>query len=90
MNSDTLTGTTTDMGGKLKEGLGKAFGDDRLRAEGTADRAEGTVQKTFGEAKDSVRPLLDQARSFVNERPWAAAAVGGVLGLAILNTLRGK
>ncbi len=90
MNSDTLTGTTTDVGGKLKEGLGKAFGDDRLRAEGTADRAEGTVQKTFGEAKDSVRPLLDQARSFVNERPWAAAAVGGVLGLAILNTLRGK
>lgn len=90
MNSDTLTGTTTDVGGKLKEGLGKTFGDDRLRAEGTADRAEGTVQKTFGEAKDSVRPLLDQARSFVNERPWAAAAVGGVLGLAILNTLRGK
>ncbi|MFK3888430.1 CsbD family protein [Sphingomonas sp. NPDC079357] len=90
MNSDTLTGTTTDLGGKLKEGLGKAFGDDKLRADGTADRAEGTVQKTYGEAKDSVRPLIDQARRFVNERPFAAAAVGGVIGLALLNTLRGK
>ncbi|WP_294198848.1 CsbD family protein [uncultured Sphingomonas sp.] len=90
MNSDTLTGTTTDLGGKLKEGLGKAFGDDQLRAEGTADRVEGTVQKTFGDAKDGVRPLIDQARRFVNERPFAAAAVGGVLGLALLNTLRGK
>ncbi|MDR6786692.1 uncharacterized protein YjbJ (UPF0337 family) [Sphingomonas sp. BE138] len=90
MNSDTLTGTTNDLGGKLKEGLGKAFNDDQLRAEGTADRVDGTVQKTYGEAKDAVAPFLDQARRFVNERPWAAAAVGGVVGLALLNTLRGK
>lgn len=90
MNIDTLNGAATDLGGKLKEGLGNAFGDNQLQAEGKADRAEGTVQKTFGEAKDSVAPLLDQARRFVNERPFAAAAVGGVIGLALLNTLRGK
>jgi uncharacterized protein YjbJ (UPF0337 family) len=94
MNTDTLTGSTTDLGGKLKDGLGKALGDDSLRAEGKADQAQGTAQKTYGEAKDavesSIRPVIDYARQFMRERPFAAAAVGGVLGIAILNTLRGK
>ncbi|KQN94216.1 general stress protein CsbD [Sphingomonas sp. Leaf231] len=94
MNTDTLAGSTTDVGGKLKEGLGKAFGDDTLRTEGKADQAEGTIQKTYGEARDvvegSIRPVMDYARQFMRERPFTAAAVGGVLGIAIINSLRGK
>jgi uncharacterized protein YjbJ (UPF0337 family) len=94
MNTDTLTGSATDLGGKLKDGLGKATGDDSLRAEGKTDQATGTAQKTYGEAKDvvenGIRPIIDYARQFARERPFAAAAVGGVIGIAILNTLRGK
>jgi uncharacterized protein YjbJ (UPF0337 family) len=94
MNTDTLTGSATDLGGKLKDGLGKATGDDSLRAEGKTDQVTGTAQKTYGEAKDvvenGIRPIIDYARQFARERPFAAAAVGGVIGIAILNTLRGK
>ncbi len=94
MNSDTLTGTTSDLGGKLKEGLGNAIGDKSLQSEGAADQLSGTVQKTYGQAKDAVeenvRPVIDYVRQFSKERPFAAAAVAGVLGIALINTLRGK
>lgn len=94
MNTDTLTGAATDLGGKLKEGLGTATGDKTLREEGKADQLGGKVQQRYGEAKDTVedtlRPVIDQVRQFVRDRPFAAAALGGVLGIAVINTLRGK
>ena len=83
MNTDTLTGSATDIGGKVKEGLGTALNDKSLQAEGKTDQFSGKAQKTFRQAKDA-------ARNFVQERPFAAAALGGVLGLALINTLRGK
>ncbi|MFN3675837.1 MAG: CsbD family protein [Sphingomonas pseudosanguinis] len=83
MNTDTLTGSATNIGGQVKEGLGSALGDKSMQAEGKSDQLAGTAQKTFGDAKDAVR-------NFVQERPFAAAALGGVVGLALINTLRGK
>ena len=87
MNTDTLTGSTTDLGGKLKDGLGKALGDDSLRAEGKADQASGQLQNAYGSAKDGAREaagtLEAQLGSFVKERPLiallSAAGVGWVL-----------
>ena len=35
-------------------------------------------------------PLVGQAKQFAKDRPFAAAALAGVVGLAILNTLRGR
>ena len=58
------------------------------------DQISGKVQKTFGDTKETVAknaaPLADKARKFASDRPFAAAALAGVVGLAILNTLRGK
>lgn len=94
MNTDTLTGSATDFGGKIKEGLGSALGDKQLEGEGKADQLGGTARRTYGEAKDAVegtiRPMVDYARQFVHERPLTAAALGGVIGIALINTLRGK
>ena len=33
---------------------------------------------------------VDKAKTFARDRPWATAALVGVLGLAVINTLRGK
>jgi uncharacterized protein YjbJ (UPF0337 family) len=94
MNTDTLNGTAANVGGKLKETLGGAIGDKTLRSEGAADQLGGTIQKTVGQAKDvvedNIRPLLDYVRQFSKERPFTAAALAGVLGIAVINTLRGK
>lgn len=52
------------------------------------------MQKVFGAAKDAIaadsEPLLDKTRRFTRERPFASAALTGVIGLALLNRLRGK
>ena len=94
MNTDTLSGAATDTSGKIKETLGGAIGDKSLQSEGAADQLSGTVQKTVGQAKDvveeNIRPLVDYVRQFSKERPFTAAAVAGVLGIALINTLRGK
>ncbi len=94
MNMDTLAGSANDLGGKLKEGVGQALGDKTLQSEGKADQLDGNLQKGFGDAKDTVeqtvRPAIDYARQFIRERPFAAATLGGVLGIAIINSLRGK
>ena len=94
MNSDTLIGGTRDAAGKVKEGVGVATGDRVLESEGKVDQLGAQVQKGYGAAKDAVLngagPAVDKARGFVKQRPFAAAALVGVVGLAILNTLRGK
>ena len=94
MNQDQIEGATTDVTGKVKETLGSVTGDKQTETAGLADQISGKVQKTFGDTKETVAqtaaPLADKARKFANDRPWTAAALVGVVGLAILNTLRGK
>ena len=34
--------------------------------------------------------MANKATTFAKERPWATAALAGVVGVALLNTLRGK
>ena len=52
---DRIEGAAKNMGGKVKEGVGKMTGDTKLQAEGKADQVEGKVQNTVGGAKDSLR-----------------------------------
>jgi uncharacterized protein YjbJ (UPF0337 family) len=49
--SDKASGLANQAVGKAKEGVGKAVGNDRLRAEGAAQEAKGKVQKAVGDAK---------------------------------------
>lgn len=90
MNTDQIEGAATDFTGKIKETVGNVTGDTQTQSAGAADQVSGKVQKTIGDTKDAVAPLADKARQFANDRPWTAAALVGVVGLAILNTLRGK
>ena len=52
---DRIEGAAKNMGGKVKEGVGKMTGDTKLQAEGKADQVEGKVQNAVGGAKDSLR-----------------------------------
>lgn len=90
MATDTVIGNARNIGGTLEEGLGKATDNASLQRSGIADQIGGQVQKTFGVAKDAAVPLANQAKQFARERPWATAALLGTIGLALINTLRGK
>ncbi|WP_306002087.1 CsbD family protein [Brevundimonas sp. C43] len=52
---DRIEGAAKNIGGKIKEGVGKLTGDTKMQAEGKADQVEGKVQNTVGGVKDSLR-----------------------------------
>lgn len=58
MHKDTVKGAAKDAKGSIKEGVGKATGDERMEAEGGAERLEGKIQKGVGSLKDAARDAL--------------------------------
>ena len=58
MHKDEMKGAAKDAKGSLKEGLGKATGNDRMAAEGAAERVAGKGQKGVGSLKDAARDAL--------------------------------
>ena len=54
-DNDRIEGAAKNMGGKIKEGVGKVTGDEKLKAEGRADQVEGKVQNTVGGVKDATK-----------------------------------
>ena len=58
MHKDEMKGAAKDAVGSMKEAAGKATGDDRLAAEGAAERVAGKVQKGIGNLKDAARNAL--------------------------------
>ena len=55
VDHDRVEGSAKQAEGKLKEGLGKMTGDEKLKAEGKGDQIEGKVQNAFGSAKDALK-----------------------------------
>jgi uncharacterized protein YjbJ (UPF0337 family) len=55
---DRVEGAGHKMMGSIKEGIGKLTGNDKLQAEGLAEKTGGTIQNAFGGAKDTVRDAL--------------------------------
>ncbi|HEY2358818.1 MAG TPA: CsbD family protein [Phenylobacterium sp.] len=58
MHKNEIKGAAKDAKGSIKEGLGKATGNDRMAAEGAAERVAGKVQKGVGQVKDAARDAL--------------------------------
>jgi uncharacterized protein YjbJ (UPF0337 family) len=55
---DRVEGSGHKLMGSVKEGLGKLTGNEKLEAEGLAEKTGGSIQNAFGGAKDSVRDAL--------------------------------
>ena len=58
MHKDEAKGSAKKMRGEVKEQIGKATGDDNMRADGRADKVEGSIQKGVGKIKDAARDAL--------------------------------
>jgi uncharacterized protein YjbJ (UPF0337 family) len=64
IDDDRSEGSMKQTGGKLKEGAGKLFGDEKMKHDGQADQAEGKLQNTWGSIKDEARERFgDEADS---------------------------
>ena len=55
MSKERVEGVTQKGVGAVKEGVGKAVGNERLQAEGMADKAAGAAKEAVGKGKDAVR-----------------------------------
>ena len=53
--ADKIKGYANEAAGKAKQGIGKAVGNDRLRAKGVAQEIKGDAQKAMGKAKGAIK-----------------------------------
>jgi len=59
MSKEGIEGATQKGVGAVKEAVGKTIGNDKLRAEGIADKVAGTAKEAVGKAKDAVHKASD-------------------------------
>ncbi len=55
MDNDRIKGSAKNLGGKIKEAIGKVTGDKKIEVEGKADQVEGKAQNAIGGLKDTLR-----------------------------------
>jgi uncharacterized protein YjbJ (UPF0337 family) len=58
---DKVKGMANEAVGNVKQGVGKATDNDKLRAEGKAQEVKGEAQQAVGDAKDAVKKGVDKA-----------------------------
>ncbi|OCC04397.1 hypothetical protein BA190_14440 [Labrys sp. WJW] len=59
--TDKVKGIANKVAGSVKEGVGKAMGNQEMEAEGTLQKARGEFQETKGKVKDAVKSVIDKA-----------------------------
>jgi uncharacterized protein YjbJ (UPF0337 family) len=59
MNKDQVSGEWNILKGKVKQIWGGVTDDDFQRAEGSADKLYGTIQKRFGLSKEQIKAKID-------------------------------
>jgi uncharacterized protein YjbJ (UPF0337 family) len=55
MDKDRVAGSAKQAKGSVKEMAGKVLGDNKLQAEGAADKLVGKAQNAAGSVKDALR-----------------------------------
>ncbi|HEV2715695.1 MAG TPA: CsbD family protein [Terriglobales bacterium] len=84
MDENRLEGTARNLGGKIQEGLGRATGDTKTKAEGVMNQAAGTAQDLYGQTADAARQTattLDAwLRNSIETQPYTTAVVALGIG----------
>jgi len=60
MDENRVKGAVKTKIGEVKEAVGKALGDQKLKREGQADKVGGKVQNAVGGIKDALRGERDE------------------------------
>ncbi|AWY40860.1 CsbD family protein [Pseudomonas putida] len=58
---DKVKGMANEAVGNVKQGVGKATGNDKMRAEGVMQEKKGEAQQAVGKAKDALKKGIDKA-----------------------------
>ncbi|EUB71284.1 CsbD family protein [Pseudomonas sp. PDM10] len=58
---DKVKGMANEAAGNVKQGVGKATGNEKMRSEGVAQERKGEAQQAIGKAKDALKKGIDKA-----------------------------
>ena len=58
VDEDRVEGAAKNIGGKIKEGVGKAVGDEKLRREGQLDQVKGRAENAIGSPAEVLLKVL--------------------------------
>ncbi len=61
MEKENIQGAADKASGAMKDGIGKATGNEKLQAEGKFDKAKGEVRDAVGDAKGATKEAIDKA-----------------------------
>ena len=76
MDENRFEGTARNVGGEIKGAVGDLTGDQKLQAEGAADKLAGKAQRTYGQAADAVRGTVSDASDKVRGMAGSAGDYG--------------
>ena len=62
MDKEHIKGAAQKVEGALKDAAGKVTGNEKLQAEGKADKAAGAARQTAGDVKDAGRNVADAVK----------------------------
>lgn len=62
MNKDSVQGNLKQAKGAIKETFGKVTGNEKMQAEGMADKVAGKTQESYGDAKEAAKDAADKLR----------------------------
>jgi uncharacterized protein YjbJ (UPF0337 family) len=65
--ADKVKGTTNEVVGKAKQGVGEAVGSDKLQGEGAVQEIKGKGQKAVGDAKEATKDAVNKAAAAANK-----------------------
>lgn len=71
--SDKAKGMANEAVGNVKQAVGKATDNDKLRAEGKVQELKGEGQQAKGEVKDAIKKGVDKALVDRFRRPGAGS-----------------
>ena len=76
MDENRFEGVARNIGGKVESAAGNLTGDQKLQAEGAADKVAGKAQRAYGEAADTVRDVAKTAKSKAKDAADSAGDYG--------------
>ncbi|MCX8255650.1 hypothetical protein RHAL1_01184 [Beijerinckiaceae bacterium RH AL1] len=62
MDKEHIKGAAQKVEGAVKDAAGKLTGNEKLQAEGKADKAAGAARESVGDVKDAGRKAADAVR----------------------------
>ncbi len=62
MDKEHVKGAGDKIKGAVKDAVGSATGNEKLQAEGKADKAKGTAREAAGDVKDAGRNVADAVK----------------------------